>query len=536
MKPHWSARTLPRVYPRASGPSKRREIGYLGVAEYPGTAKNLSTGRVERFLNSATFSNTKHIGEFETIFRQLPQSVLKGLNTGNDWIPHAGALLRYHRDRAEAVLSIRKGNEWGSLVNAPELLAEASTGPEALDILTLAGRALKPVGLRPQDLRSPGYCASLILRQVLPGRRPPRIHAQRFLDSFRGARFEATTFGTIPNCHDYDISSAYPHYLSQLITTSAVTWRDSTDLSLADSATYAAVLADVTVPETLDRGPMAYRLGETSLFFPVGKLHKAWLNLPEVQLMRDCPEVGTITKVYAGSWGIPFAEEYPFAPVVKRLFKLRRSCPEIAPYIKRIMVSVWGKTQSRYKVGREWVSPVFWNPVYSSHVTASMRADNYRRTLGQHVYGEFVDGFAVDHEMKTHQGMGGLRHEGSGSMLVITDLFKQSAWKRLFENFRVIMESDLDARAVVVRKPYARTLAEVVEAGEPGGEIGRESEAVWPVPLGSSIRRMNGGGFDCRDFLTGTIETTPPREDQLEAMAWARRMKAQTIFIPDEIF
>jgi hypothetical protein len=512
LKTLWSRRILPVVHKRSATPAKDGVIRYLPAWEYPRVANRLSGGDVQGLLGATTFASSPNVGDFETLLSGLPFATLKGLSKGGTWIHHGDVLLRYRRDRNEGVLSVRQGNAWGTVVNAPELLNGVELESEAFAVLNDAASALKPVGLRAQDLRGPGYAASLVLHGELLGRLPRAPHLQRFLNSFRGGRFEATTFGTIPICHDYDISSAYPYYLSTLVSTSACTWHDSTDLGFSSDAIYAAALCDVEVPDTLQRSPVAHRLGEHSLFFPVGKLNRVWLNLPEIRLLLDHPDVGRITKVLEASWGVPFAGVQPFANIVAKLYKIRRAHPEIAPFVKRIMVAMWGKTWSRYPVGRQWQSPSMWNPIYASAVTAAMRADNYRRTLGAFVYGEFVDGFAVDQPQRESKGLGGIRHEGSGKMLVVTDLFKKSSWKTFFVDFENVMRDDPDGMAVTVRAEYARTLSEVIEYRMPPSSIGMPTEQEWAIPLGTSIRNLNGGGFNNRDFLSGAIGSTPIRE------------------------
>lgn len=515
MKPLWSSRTMPKVHARSASPAKSGALAYLPAWEYAPTANRLATGRVEALLDATTFAGAQNVGEFETIFERLPESVLRGLSAGGQWIHHRDVLLRYRRARNEAVLSVRQGNRWGCVVNAPELLDGVETERDAMATLNRSADALKPLGLRAQDLRGPGYVAGL-LSQGLLGRLPRAPHLQRFLDSFRGGRFEATTFGTIPLCHDYDISSAYPHYLSNLISTSSCTWHDTPDLALATDAIYAAALCDVDVPDALQRGPIAHRYGEESLFFPVGRLHKVWLNLPEIRLLLDHPDTGRITKVHQASWGVPFVDVRPYAEITGALYQIRGAHPEVAAYVKRIMVSLWGKTWSRYPVGRGmWQSPRSWNPVYASAVTSQMRADNYRRTLGRFVFGEFIDGFALAGTHPETPGMGGIRHEGSGKMLVVTDLFKKSSWKQFFVDFESLMRDTPDAFAVEVRAEHARTLAEVVDEGLPPSAIGVPLETVWPLPLGTSIRDMDGGGFTCRDFLSGAVGSAPIREEQM---------------------
>ena len=238
-----------------------------------------------------------------------------------------------------------------------------------------------------------------------------------------------------------------------------------------------------------------------------------------VKLLLKFPDLGEITRVHQGSWGFVFGAGFrPFHDLVKRFWKLRQAYPELDSYWKMLSNCMFGKftanysTRTRKRTIRE--ANKYWNPVYASHITSSITSQLYEIGLGKTVYGEFVDGLTTAEPIKTSQGLGGLRFEGAGDMVIVTDVFKQSAWKQAFAPLVSIMEDNRNAVRLPVVETYPLTLLDCLASNADQLKIGQVVMRELGLPLGSTVRN-NGNQYNCGDLLDGAIETAPLRENEL---------------------
>ena len=443
--------------------------------------------------------------EFLSLFRELSTEQITGL-AHREWVSIGDVLVRLHSDREHAYLVVRQANRYGVVVNfSPE---GSNRSPD--NLIPFLVKALKSKNLPHGDLRTPGHVSDQILRQYLDiNRLPKEPHLNRFVNSFRGPRFEAVLFGLIRKVNDYDISSAYPSELAQAHPTTPLDWIDSKEDHIASSV-YAAALITVHIPEDLKRGPIAYRFGEHALFWPVGKLPRCFVNLPELQYLKDA---GYRFTIHEASWGVPkFAEDYsPYFEPVNALYRLRKKYPDCAEYFKTLSLGLYGRLISSHN-GE--TGPTY-NPVIASHITSSIRMRLQRMADDDVFIGEYCDGFATLDSYKQTKGMGGLKLEGSGDYISITDMFKQSDWKKPAIPFvEAIPTSEgkivtTELNAVVGTASIATGLAEP-------RDVGRMITHTVHMRVGP-VGRIPTSRFTAKDLLTDIIDTDPPTVDAIPA-------------------
>lgn len=435
--------------------------------------------------------------EFLSLFRILNHSQISAL-ARREWVSVGDVSIKLHADREDGYIVARQGNRYGTIINLHRIAQNRPTG-EILPILDdLFGRNNLPHG----DFRTPGNVAAHILDSLRSALYLPKEpHLNRFVNSFRGPRFEAILFGRIPKVNDYDISSAYPSELAKCLPTTGLIWKDSTDKALIGSAVYAAALCDVWISKNLERGPIAYRCRDEALYFPIGKLPRCWLNLPEMQYLT---EKGYRFDIIEGSFGLPMlSSQSPFYKICQRLYKMRLKYPEQADYIKKVSVGIFGKLISSH----DGISGPGYNPVVASHVTSSIRIRLQRLADQGDIVGEYVDGLATTSEYDQSSGMGGLKLEGSGEYISITDHFKQSDWKTPAIPFvEAIPESKgrtitTELRAIVGPASIAHNLAPASAIGE----IRTHEVRLQVGPFG----RLPTRNFSAKDLLTDIVETAP---------------------------
>ena len=491
-------------------------------------------GLFEWLLDKEVYTSLDNRGSFDSIFRVLDSKQMEELAViGKTSYNGITLTMPGHI----SWLGVNRGSHWGRLSNLSllfrdsaefGLLTDPSHFTKAAD---LAHIRFTNAGLGDVDIRSPGrMIESLTIRKVRPSQpKPGSPHVERFASAFKPARVEGNIFGR-NEVRDYDISSAFPSAIAQLVDLNQIYWMDTPKIQ--DEAVYAAVKCDIYINDHLIRGPISVRFGGNSSFFPIGSIPNIWLSKPEVDLLREYPELGRIVKIHEASWGILIDHSqklhYPFKSLMRDdLYALRKSTPYLSSFIKLGMAALWGKFISVYKVQNSLDkddyytrSSCLYNPVFGSHVTGIIRASLYRSSLGKEVIGEFVDGVALIESVRMREGFGGFVEEGSGSMVLFDDQNKGCDWKspELLEWARGYHNH----YRMEVPRTYRGSLP--FTYGKYGGkgvrEIGKLNSVLQPLKLGPSRRLM--ADYKVGEYLEYSLPSSPPRVEDLMSILMTR--------------
>ena len=438
-------------------------------------------------------------------------------------------------------LTVSRGNKSGKLVNLHTLFSLQKefgefTQPSHFRIgAEHAHSRLWNAGLGDSPIRSPGQLIeSLVIRKVYPRQMIPSddnyLHVHRFANAFKPARIEGNIFG-INEVKDYDITSAFPSSISELIDLNQIYWIDSQQLQ--EEAIYAAIRCNLEINPSLIRGPISVRYGENSSFFPVGPLANVWLGKPEIDLLRDYPDLGHITKVHEGSWGLvkTYSEplHFPFRKLLRNyMYTLRRQDKYLAGFLKLSMAALWGKFISSYSVQDSFEedpytrSSCLYNPIFASHVTSAVRSSLYRTSLGKEVVGEFVDGIALIDSVRTQKGFGGLSEEGSGTMILFDDQYKGCEWKN--NEILEYARGSLSKFSFEVPRNYLASLPFAYRkyGNDALEKIGISEQSMQKVRLGPARRFMEQ--YRVGDFFQSSIPTIPPKMTDLMTILYQRNL------------
>ena len=489
----------------------------------------------EWILDKEAVTSVDGRGMFDSIFKILSTRELKEIAVlGKTTISDGTQLIIPGNS---PWLSVRKGSKTGKLTNIYGLLSlqkefdsEFTQPAQFRQASELAHARLWNAGLGDLSIRSPGnLIEAMVIRKTPRQPLPELLHVQRFATAFKPARIEGTTFG-VNEVIDYDITSAFPSVISDLVDLNSIYWLDTPKPQ--DEAIYAAIKCDLEINQTLIRGPISVRLGPNSSFFPIGIMSNIWISKPEYDLLKEYPELGKITNIHEASWGClsnpESTEIYPFRRLLKHLlFPLRQRDKFLAGYLKLSMAALWGKFISSYEVqdtmdGEKYTrSSCLYNPIFASHVTGAVRADLYKTSLGKEVVGEFVDGIALLESTRTRNGFGGLIQEGSGTMVLFDDQYKGCDWK----NPEVLMWANgfKDKYFFEMPRNYRNSLQFAYHKfGTDGAiqEIGRESSTMQHIPIGPSRRLMDA--YRVGDFLNYSLPSAPPRMSDLMTIMYQR--------------
>lgn len=203
--------------------------------------------------------------------------------------------------------------------------------------------------------------------------------------AYFGGRIECLRMGHFRKAYYYDIHSAYPSIIANLIATDGKWVRK--EKYVRDDAVYAFVDATLSIPPTVIAGPVAVRLRSNRIVYPVGSFRRI-LTLAEY---RYCESKGFISKVHEAIQHIWPKRVYPFRKV-RDLYLQRQLNPSQSYAIKIVLNAVYGKTAQMLKENlpatvinnnTQWiegqpfrqkkVAKRFTNFVYASEITSRIR-------------------------------------------------------------------------------------------------------------------------------------------------------------------
>jgi DNA polymerase family B len=205
--------------------------------------------------------------------------------------------------------------------------------------------------------------------------------------AYHGGRIECLMTGYFPTAFYYDIHSAYPAIIANLVKPDGEWIYEVRPETIRPDAVYAFVDCECNIPHGVRVGPIPYRRNSGGIFYPSGHFRKT-VTLGEYQYLR---RAGWVDKIYRSwvhiwpKWNYPFKE-------ISDLYVKRKADPRVDYAFKIVMNSVYGKLA---QVIESWVrtnrvdvnSDIFddrvWNRrrtwkghtsfVYASEITARTR-------------------------------------------------------------------------------------------------------------------------------------------------------------------
>jgi DNA polymerase elongation subunit (family B) len=160
--------------------------------------------------------------------------------------------------------------------------------------------------------------------------------------AYFGGRIECLQVGYFRRAYYYDIHSAYPSIIANLLATNGKWIR--TEKYVRDDAVYAFCDCTLLVPENVKAGPVAVRLRSNRIVYPSGTFRRI-LTLAEY---RYCEAHNFISKVHRVIQHIWPKRKFPFEEA-KNLYKQRQLNPEQSYAIKIVLNAVYGKTAQMLK-------------------------------------------------------------------------------------------------------------------------------------------------------------------------------------------
>jgi len=229
--------------------------------------------------------------------------------------------------------------------------------------------AFDKLGVNVQSLASPAnILEAYVLDQLLIRNhvhQVPQGALEFAMLSFSGAWFENFKSGHFPKTYRYDIVSAYPAVIRDLVDLSVGTWYHCRERP--EGALYGYVYAKVNVPRT-HISPIVFKNMHDSIARPYGDW-TAYFTVQEIDWLR-CH--GGSADVLDAWWYVPYTMFYSYRSVVDKFFSVKRKSAEgtMEKWSSKIaLVGMYGKflQHKRGYGGR------LYNPIYATEITSRVR-------------------------------------------------------------------------------------------------------------------------------------------------------------------
>jgi len=229
--------------------------------------------------------------------------------------------------------------------------------------------AFSKMGVKVQSLASPAnILESYILDQLLVRNsvlRVPKEALEFAMHAFSGAWFENFKAGYFPKTYRYDIVSAYPSVVRDLVDLSLGYWVKSK--TQPKDALYGYVNVKMTVPKTYI-SPLVFKNALDDVLHPYGTWN-AYITMNELSwLLRH----GGRADIIDAWWFIPETLVCRFRGVVDKFFKVKRDfgADSMEKWSSKIaLAGMYGKFL-QHKGG---YAGRLYNPIYAAEITSRVR-------------------------------------------------------------------------------------------------------------------------------------------------------------------
>lgn len=192
---------------------------------------------------------------------------------------------------------------------------------------------------------------------------------QYALRCYHGGKFEVTEKG-IDNYFEYDINSAYPFQIGNLLDISTAKTIHSSEYQPKSSYGFLHVEVDI---QTEFFHPLTVKVGELCIY-PIGKFTTYCTKSEFDYFVENHIPI----KILDGYWLQMRSFRYPFRNVITKLYAYKSECKKqnkIIDYhiIKLLLNSFYGKFIQLIQQDERWKAGAYFNPIYASVITANTR-------------------------------------------------------------------------------------------------------------------------------------------------------------------
>jgi len=278
-------------------------------------------------------------------------------------------------------------------------------------------------------------------------------------DAYEGGKFEVTTRGAFSDAIEYDISSAYPHEIGNLIDITNATTLHTTEYQ--PKAVYGFLDCTITHKGTshIPCGPM---VGGVRIY-PNGTFRQTITTLEYDYLLS----LNVKVVVHDAVWFFVKRRTRPYRKAVDELFKLKSSFKDkdkmLYNVTKVVLNGFYGKmAQSIEQPDGSVMVGAGWNPVYASYITAATRikVTQIQNLMGADCMAVHTDSVIVKRPLPasipTDNALGNFGFVMQGSGILIACGMYQLAGHSAFKGFKA--KKDETWVSVLSRYPRRKSI------------------------------------------------------------------------------
>lgn len=371
---------------------------------------------------------------------------------------------------------------------------------------------LHDMGFSPDTLSSPGTIASEALVGSVPDiTKFPSGALEYAYNSYRGGWMECFKRGYFPKLYDYDISSAYPYQVSELVDLSGGWWHyDKKWIPVGASLGFCECVVDIKSAIS----PIIFQSDVN--YTPIGKW-STYLTLDEIEFIR-AQGLGSVV-VKNGWFFVPkSAATKPFRYSMRHLFRQKAKIRNVwLP--KALSVALYGKFAEKHE---NMSTGNLFNPVYAALITARTRVQiaKYALALPECLVVVATDGLAFNAPLPSFflgKGFGQLRLDSSAESVVvgtnvytIKGKYAGGTWRPgRFDWFKLLRENPDTTKYDLTHFRYT-TLAEgVIPNFDKWNSVGVFANFPYEFDINYDHKRLFKKVACGRELLEGSFDSVP---------------------------
>lgn len=338
-------------------------------------------------------------------------------------------------------------------------------------------------------------------------------------DSYAGGKFEITSRGRFHG-YEYDITSAYPHEIKNLIDISEANILYSPKYQKDASYGFLRVLIHNYDGKHLPCGIM-----RKQRIFPAGAFY-ATITKEEYEYITS---IGIEVEIYDGAWVFANTNKKPYAPVIDKLFKIKSDVKGkdrmLYNMSKTIMNSFYGKcVQCIEDPDKNINIGAGWNPIYGSVITANTRIKiaKMQNILQDDCLAVHTDSIISTKKLNSDlikTGLGEFCYETEGDGIIIASgmyqLGNQCAYrgfiaKRTDDWFKILSrKNNINKTKITYKQLYVESWVDAMAKGHPKSKINVFENRPKEIDLNCDCKRLWDYDITARDLLKNLYRSMP---------------------------
>jgi len=337
-------------------------------------------------------------------------------------------------------------------------------------------------------------------------------------DSYEGGKFEVTARGVFTG-HEYDISSAYPYEIANLVDLKNATVRHSRDFQ--PDAVYGYIRCKIRAPEDIHL-PCGVKTKTGARFYPTGNLE---LTITKNEYLY-CKEIGCDITILEAAWVFVKQRRRLYRKVILPLFDLKSKYkgkdPMLYSVTKIVQNSFYGKLcQTVDQPDGSIIAGAAWHPLHASEITANTRikVTRIQNTLKDRCIAVHTDSaFTLDPlpQSMLSESLGEFGHVVSGSGIMIACGLYNIGDTNKFRGFetprpwRDILSEFPRRKIISIPTLHVESWVECMAKNHPTSVINRFVKEERIQKLNCDEKRIWPKDLYAKDFLT-TLQFSKPK-------------------------